>query len=380
MRRVLHAAAVLAVAALSSPDTLRAALATSASALFEATPWLLAGIVLVHLLRRHHAMLAYLGCGCGRGPSARSLPAAAATWLLFGPIVALLRVFAASAVAFALERNHRCAPRTHAPMHLLAELAAVLPAALLAGVAIQLFADVNPARLHPVAQLFAGALLGFSAAPCGLGAVTLAGALHVRAPIASAAFLCIAGVLDLRALRIAQPRHSTGHDGFAYALLAGALGIVALRRGDALVHPAIAQALGFCAIAALAGAIVHRRRVCAAARFAPGLMLIGALAGAPPPHYSATETTLTDLFPGERLVFTGALSRDGRNDALVRYAITCCRADAAPVAVRLEHTLPYSAGTWLRVDGAIARSRGDLRLQPQSVQRIAPPADPFIYR
>lgn len=380
MRGVLLAAAMLAVAALSSPESLRGALATSASALFEATPWALAGIALAHVLRRHHTAFAYLGCGCGRGPSARSLPAAAATWLLFGPIVALLRVCAASAVANALERNHHCASATHAPSHLLAELAAVLPAALLAGGAIQLFAGVDPARLHPVAQMLAGALLGFSAAPCGLGAVMLAGALHARAPLAATAFLCVAGILDLRALRIAQPHHAPEHDGFAYALLAAALGIVALRRGDALVHPAIAAALGCCAVAALAGGILHRRRVSPSARFAPGLMLIGALAGAPPPQYSATETTLTDLFPGERLVFTGALSRDGRNDALVRYAITCCRADAAPVAVRLVRAVPYAAGTWLRVDGSITRSSGELRLRPQRIERIAPPLDPFIYR
>jgi uncharacterized membrane protein YcgQ (UPF0703/DUF1980 family) len=109
-------------------------------------------------------------------------------------------------------------------------------------------------------------------------------------------------------------------------------------------------------------------------------MLIGALAGAPPLQYSATETTLTDFFPGERLIFTGALSRDTSNDALVRYAITCCRADAAPVAVRLVRPLPYAAGTWLRVDGTLARSSGELRLRPQRIERIAPPADPFIYR
>jgi hypothetical protein len=380
VRRVLYAAAVLAVAALSSPETLRGALATSASALFEATPWALAGIVAAHLLRRHHHALAYLGCGCGRGPSARSLPAAAATCLLFGPIVALLRVIAASAVAHVLERNHRCAMQTYAPTHLLAELAGVFPAALLAGASIQLFAGVDPARMRPLAQMFAGALLGFSAAPCGLGAVTLAGALHARAPFAAAAFLCIAGILDLRALRIARSHHTPERDGLAYAMLAAALGIVALRRGDALVHPVIAPLLGICAIVTLDGAFRYRRCVSPAARLAPGLMLIGALAGAPPPQYSATETTLTDLFPGERLVFTGALSRDGRNDALVRYAITCCRADAAPVAVRLDRALPYAAGTWLRIDGAVARSNGELRLHPQRIERIAPPSDPFIYR
>jgi hypothetical protein len=380
VRRALYAAAVLAVAALSSPDTLRGALATSASALFEATPWALAGIAAAHLLRRRAHAFAYLGCGCGRGPSARSLPAAAATWLLFGPIVALLRVLAASAVAYALERNHRCAGQTQTPTHLLAELAAVFPAALLAGAAIQLFAGVDPARMPPLAQMIAGALLGFSAAPCGLGAVTLAGALHARAPLAAAAFLCVAGILDLRALRIARSHKAMQHDGLAYALLAAALGVVALRRGDALVHPAIAAALGFCAIVTLAAAFRYRRCTSPVARLAPGLMLIGALAGAPAPQYTATETTLADLFPGERLVFTGALSRDGRYDALVRYAITCCRADAAPVAVRLDRALPYAAGTWLRVDGAIARANDELRLHPQRVERVAPPSDPFIYR
>jgi hypothetical protein len=380
VRRVLYAAAVLAVACLSSPDALHGALATSASALFEATPWALAGIVAAHLLRRHPHAFAYLGCGCGRGPSARSLPAAAATWLLFGPIVALLRVLAASAVAYALERRHRCTSSTQTPSHLLAELAAVFPAALLAGASTQLFAGVDPARMRPLAQMLAGALLGFSAAPCGLGAVTLAGALHARAPLTSAAFLCIAGILDLRALRIARSHCAPERDGFACALLAAALGIVALRRGDALVHPAIAPALGFCAVVALGAAVRYRHCVTPAARFAPGLMLVGALAGAPPLQYSATETTLTDLFPGEHLAFTGALSRDGRNDALVRYAITCCRADAAPVAVRLDRALPYAAGTWLHVDGAIARANGELRLHPQRVERIVPPSDPFIYR
>jgi hypothetical protein len=380
VRRALYAAAVLAVAALSSPDTLRGALATSASALFEATPWALAGIVAAYLLRGCPHAFAYLGCGCGRGPSARSLPAAAATWLLFGPIVALLRVIAASAVAYALARDHRCGGQTQTSTHLLAELAAVFPAALLAGATIQLFAGVDPARMRPLAQMIAGVLLGFSAAPCGLGVVTLAGALHARAPLAAAAFLCVAGILDLRALRIARSHKAMQHDGLAYAILAAALGIVAWRRGDALVHPAIAAALGFCAIVTLGAAFRYRRCVSPVARLAPGLMLIGALAGAPAPQYSATETTLTDLFPGERLVFTGALSRDGRNDALVRYAITCCRADAVPVAVRLDRALPYATGTWLRVDGAIARANDELRLAPQRVERIAPPSDPFIYR
>jgi uncharacterized membrane protein YcgQ (UPF0703/DUF1980 family) len=80
------------------------------------------------------------------------------------------------------------------------------------------------------------------------------------------------------------------------------------------------------------------------------------------------------------LTFTGVLTRQGRSCALVRYAITCCRADAAPIAVRLDRTPSYPAGTWLRVKGQIESLRGDLRLDPQQVERIAPPSDPFVYR
>lgn len=381
MRAVLYGTAALAIAMVSSPDTLRSALATSASALFEATPWALAGAVLTQLMRGRCDAVAYLGCGCASGPTARSLPAAAATWILFGPLVALLRFVAAVGVAHVQSRHaDRCQPEAYESAHLLGQLAAILPAALLAGSAIALSTYIDPARLSPVAQIFIGALLGFTSAPCGLGAVPVAGALHVRAPLAAAAFLCIAGIVDLRALRVRPARRELDHDPFAYILLAVALAVVAQRRGDALVHPAIALALAVCAIAALVYAVLHRERVSSPARIAPALMLIGALVGAPPPQYRATETTLADLFPGEHLSFTGALTRDGHACALVRYAITCCRADAAPVVVRLDRSLSYPGGTWLRVDGPIESRSGDLRLVAKRVERIAPPLDPFIYR
>ena len=72
-------------------------------------------------------------------------------------------------------------------------------------------------------------------------------------------------------------------------------------------------------------------------------MLAGVMVAAPPPAYTMTETTLTDLFPGERLDFTGRLARNGDSAALVRYAITCCRADATPVAVDSPLLHPTSA-------------------------------------
>ncbi len=109
-------------------------------------------------------------------------------------------------------------------------------------------------------------------------------------------------------------------------------------------------------------------------------MLIGALAGAPPPEYRATETTLTDLFAGEHLRFTGSLERQGSAAVLVRYAITCCRADAAPIAVRLTNAFEYPSGTWLQADGTIESVQGDLRLVPGRIERVAPPVDPFVYR
>jgi len=109
-------------------------------------------------------------------------------------------------------------------------------------------------------------------------------------------------------------------------------------------------------------------------------MVAGVLIGAPAPSYRATETTLADLFPGEQLSFTGRLTRQGARAALVRYAITCCRADAAPIAVRVDPPPRDSDGAWLRVVGNVESVGGKLRLVPRSVAHIAPPTDPFIYR
>ncbi len=375
---MLYGAAALALAIVSSPDTVRTALATSASALVEATPFVFAGVVLGCVLRRSGNVVAHLGCGCGAGPSARSLPAAAATCLIFGPLVAAARYCAALLVARALRSRGQMAHDDARPVPL-AELGAVLPAALMAGACAQLLGGFDAVRLPPLAGAAIGAALGFAAAPCGLGAIALAGALRVHAPVTTAAFLCVAGIVDLRALR-SRSRVQTNHDVLAYALLAAASAIVAWRHGDALVHPALALPLWGCAAAALFCAVRHRRRTCASARIAPGLMLAGALIGAPPPIYHATETTLTELFDGESLSFAGVLTCENGGCALARYAITCCRADAAPVVVRLSAAPRYPLGTWLRATGRIDEVHGDPRLVAQSIERIAPPLDPFIYR
>jgi hypothetical protein len=379
MRNILYGSAALAVVLLWSPAAMRSALATSASALFEATPFLFGGLVLSRLLQRRSNVVEYLGCGCMGGPSARSLPSAAATWLVFGPGVALARYAAATFTARILCRGSRDGHGTNARSHLLCELASVLPAALVAGVAMQCFAAFDSSRISPIGNALLGAALGFTAAPCGLGAVAIAGALRFRAPVAAAAFLCVAGIIDLPALR-RTPRGQIGHDAFAYAVLAIALAIVAWHHGGALVHPRFAVALAVCSCAAFFCTAIYRRSRSAGARAAPVLMLAAALLGAPAPQYHATETTLSDLFAGERLTFTGAFEREQGASIIVRYAITCCRADAAPVAVRLDRPLRYAPGTWLRVDGRIESIGNDFRLIPTAIERVPAPVDPFIYR
>lgn len=362
------------------PELVRSGLACAASILFESTPFLLAGVLLAYLLRRRCTIFEHLGCGCGPGPSARSLPAAAATWMLFGPSVAVARYLAAVVVAYVL--RSRATSERHsgaAPTHLLAELAGVFPAAIIAGVALQLTERFDPAHLSPVASAALGAALGFVAAPCGLGAVALAAALRTHAPLAAILFLCVAGIIDFRALR-STPCAPARNDAFAYAMLAIALAILAWRHGGVLVHPAFTAVLVLCAGAAVAGAAIYRKDRCTYVRAAPMLMLAGALVGAPAPEYRATETTIADLFAGEHVIFTGALVRNATTSAIVRYAITCCRADASPVVVRLAHSPSYPAGTWLRVEGTIENVHSDLRLVVSRTQRIGVPSDPFIYR
>jgi hypothetical protein len=378
VRTILYGTAALALTMLSSPDGARSAVAASASALVEATPFLFAGVTLAWLFKGRRRAAEYFGCGCGGGPSARSLPAAAATWLLFGPYVALARFAAAAIAARILSRTQRHCDRSHDELRPLGELAAVVPAALLAGAAAQFGTFFAAAHLTALESALGGALFGFVAAPCGLGAVAVAGTLRQRDPIAAAGFLCIAGLVDVRALRV-RAHGGAGADSFAYILLAAALGIVAWRHGDALVHPVFVAPVAFCAIAAAYMALRARRRRCAVVRIAPAIMLAGALLGAPPPQYRATETTMRDLFAGERLSFTGTLVRASGNSAIVRYAITCCRADAAPIAVRLQQPPPYAAGSWLHVEGVVEDRSGAMQLQAQRIQRVAAPNDPFLY-
>src|SRR5579884_3400205 len=161
-----------------------ALLVTSAATLFESAPFILAAAVLTHLPLRWNARIAaYLGCGCGVGPSARSLPAAAATALVFGPLVAGARLAAAIAVERFSRPRHQCSQREVA---FLSELQLVAPVAVLGGCAALFVPVIGGLHSTPLGAFAAGAVAAFTMAPCALGGVAFAATLRTLTPAASA--------------------------------------------------------------------------------------------------------------------------------------------------------------------------------------------------
>lgn len=377
MTRVRYALwiAAFVLAAACAPSVATSLVDGAASVLFESAPFVFAAVAAARFAPSWaRRVVPFLSCGCSRPPAALSLPAAAASWLLFGPAIALGRL-AAAVLCSRLQKNDACAVESTA----LVELAGIVPFAAGAA-AIACATGAVPALRHlsvPIA-FAAGCAAAFLAAPCGIGAVALAGSLRAASPPAAYGFLCIAGLADLRTfVRRSPVAHA--HDAVAYASLAAGCALVAIRNGAGLVHPHFTAALWACAVASLALAIRFRRRAHGALRGAPALMLAGAVFAAPAPQYHATETTLSDAFPGERVDFTGLLTRTGSASTLVRYAITCCRADAAPVVLRLERA-PRDAEGWMHARGVLEGVDGRLRLRADSLHAVRAPADPFVYR
>ncbi|HEV3152515.1 MAG TPA: hypothetical protein VGZ02_01780 [Candidatus Baltobacteraceae bacterium] len=349
---------------------------TCAATLFEGTPFILAAAALARApLRRSAWVVPYLGCGCAAGPSARSLPAAAAAFALFGPAVAVARVVAAAAMERLRPRVQPCTGSFESPLH---DLALLVPCGC-AAAAIAAFGSAIIGSRPPAFAAFAAAgVAAFAAAPCGLGTVAIAAALRTTVPAAAAAILCIAGIADLRVWLPAHRNPTRRHDALAYTLAALACANVCARHGTGLVHPAIAVSLGLCGVAFLAMALRYRSESAWPLRIAPAIMLIGSVLSAPPPQYHATETTLSDAFAGEHVDFTGELVRTGAQAALVRYAITCCRADAAPIALRLLKA-PRETTGWMHARGDLVQTNRGLALRG-TLERISAPADPFAYR
>jgi hypothetical protein len=375
MNPILLACLGVAAIAVLPPETVREVVATASATLFESTPFILAAALAGRFAHARRA-LPLLGCGCGSGPAARSLPAALATWLAFGPWVALARWLAAMALGRWLDRGECGHGEAGSALDALAGL---VPYALIAGAVAHLLALVGTSLPGGAAGVAIGAVVGFALAPCGLGVVGIAGALRAVAPASALGFLCVAGVADARAFARTHV-HGAYHDGTAYALVAIACAFVASRNGAALVHPRFTIALYACAIVFAALAWLHRRSHELRAAIAPALMCVALVLGAPAPPYRATATTLADAFAGEPLAFAGVVSRHDGATALVRYAITCCRADAAPIVVRLTRDVDARDGTWVSASGDLVDRAGQLQLRVDRAEPLAPPSDPFLYR
>jgi hypothetical protein len=370
---VLLACAALLAAA--GTGALREALAGTAGTLLEALPFVALGAALrgVRIRGVDVARLAtFAGCGCGRTPGALALPVAALTVLAFGPVVALARAVA----ALALARRRR--PHGHAESgEPLDELAALVPYAVLGAAAAQLLrGSVATHALAPPLAFAAGAAAGaFSG--CALGAVAAAAALRGAAPWCAAGILCAAGVFarpsagGARALPCAPL--------WAAALAAAAAVAVAAQGGDGLVHPHLA-------VAGCAGVLFIALRAVRApggsvSALAPAIVAAALLLRAPAPAFTPEAATVAGAYAGAPVRFTGVIrrARDG-TWMLVRYAITCCRADAAPDALALERDPGIAPGTWAALDGVwVAAPRG-LRVHARRLRAVETPRDPFIYR
>ncbi len=377
MRAAIYVALLVACIA-AAPEFTRAVLASAAAVLFEMLPYAAATAVLAPILGRFAGtVLAYAGCGCSSGPGARSIPAALACAMVFGPHVALARWLTAIGVAAVRAspsaHEHRSAPLVH-------ELATLAPAALFAGVLTVAAPSLAIGQRTPALQVVAGVLLGFFAAPCALGGIALASSLHAQSALATSAMLCVAGIVDVRVWWKSHASHARP-DRTTYALLALACGIVAFQHGATLVHPRMT--LPLCCCAAVCAILAFRRNIAAARlpRVIAAALVIVALLGSPPPPLVATEATLDTLYPGERVEFTGAYEPRAGRAQVVRYAITCCRADARPVGVELANApaISISPGMWISVRGVVQRRGDQLMLVAERITRVAPPADPFVY-
>ncbi len=363
---------VIAIAAIA-PQTTMALCAGAVSVLLESLPYLAVAALCSPLAGRYtHALVAYAGCGCATGPSARSIPAAVATAAIFGLPVAIARVAAATAMSrFVRGHDH------DARIDVLGEVASLIPAALLSASIMLMLPSLALHSLPGPLLFVGGALLGVVASPCALGGVALAASLHATAPFAGAGVLCTAGIVP----NVWRRRtHAALHDPWTYALFSLACALVAARHGGALVHPRMTIPLALTAFACLLFAWRFRACNAGSPRFLAASVLAVVVIGAPVPAYHVTETTLADGFAGEHMDFTGIAVAENGASALVRYAITCCRADAAPVALALDRNLARVKGRWMHASGTLERNGAELRLRVDRLDPVTPPADPFVYR
>ena len=110
-----------------------------------------------------------------------------------------------------------------------------------------------------------------------------------------------------------------------------------------------------------------------------------------PPQGAAIAATILQLyekpewFEGKRVHLVGMVRRDAKTTGqfgadhflLFRFAISCCVADAVPVAVVLEGATDQPENTWVEVEGTFGiLTKGDARFPLLSAVRIIPTTEP----
>jgi uncharacterized repeat protein (TIGR03943 family) len=118
-----------------------------------------------------------------------------------------------------------------------------------------------------------------------------------------------------------------------------------------------------------------------------------------PRSRAAGECFITDLYrragryDGRRVVFTGMIMRDealkehfgGRDTAIYRFLITCCAADALPLAVAVDTdgAKPFAKDQWVRVTGTFSLQRVDDKSFPlvtdAALEPIEAPVIPYLF-
>lgn len=410
LRQPPVALSAVVLIAVACPSTVRsAAIAAAAGTLFEALPFVLA----CALLPRGRLVRAFdfLGCGCGTtAPGALALPAIGLCLVAFGPLVTTARALAAIVIAIAPRLRaaytplvaNACENRATPPSDPLGQIARLAPQALAGALLAEgLRAAPIAAWPAPVTALVmvAGGLLLGVLLPCTTGAVAIAAGLRGVAPAATVALLLTAGIVRLRGPagpRGEEPREvdrsgvsgasGRGAERWGFVLLAIASADIACRGPSGFVNPRFVVPLGLVAVAAVVLArYVPMRTTVRFPAAVPAFLILATIAGSPLPHREIDATTLDDPYVGESVRFVGSLApRGGRAAAgstLVRYTITCCRADAEAHAVRLNRPLAGAPGTWYDARGVLElEPDGAFALKVRGAERIPAPADPFAYR
>ncbi|MBC5810258.1 MAG: hypothetical protein GIW95_05290 [Candidatus Eremiobacteraeota bacterium] len=367
-------AAIGLLLAVASPAG-QSAVAAAGSTIFEATVVVAGGALLGRASGR---IAAFLTCGCGGAwPPALALAPFVLTWWTFGPGVAAAR--SAVALLIGLRGARGAARRPAEPPDPLADLGALAVASFAAALlAATLRAHAVPAAapFGSLALAVGAAVLG-TIAPCATAGIAAAASLKATAPLATAAILATCGLVRLRMPLQAPSRTRPSRP--SWIALGVVLAALTLHGVHGFVNPRFAFVAPLGALCALALAMrggETRARLPAL----PALIAAGALVFAGAPAGIVASAVPLNVYPGERVEFTGYVSsRSGTGTSLVRYAIACCRADAQPLGIEVDRRLDARLGTWVEARGIVARRDDRFVLHADRVRPVAPPADPFMY-